>query len=253
VTVPGREVPPILWQPSEEVLANAGITRYLQWLEQKRGLKFDGYNELWQWSVDHLEEFWGSLWEFFEIKASVPYDHVLIDEQMPGARWFSGARLNFAEHALRQGDSSKPAIVFTSENGEVVELSWTELRHQVAALASSLQSMGIQSGDRVVGYLPNIPEAVVAFLASASIGAVWSVCGPDFGIRSVVDRFRQLEPKVLIAADGYRYGGRDHDRREVLTELVSQLPSLRHVVFVDYLGMEPPQGMDHEELCRSKR
>ncbi len=246
--MPSREVPPILWQPSEEVLANAGITRYLRWLEQKRGLKFDGYNELWKWSVDHLEDFWGSLWEFFEIKASMPYERVLVDEQMPGARWFSGARLNFAEHALRYGDSSKPAIVFTSENGEVVELSWTELKHQVAALALSLRSMGVQSGDRVVGYLPNIPEAVVAFLASASIGAVWSVCGPDFGVRSVVDRFRQLEPKVLIAADGYRYGGRDHDRRTVLVELVSQLPSLRHVIFVDYLGMGSPEKMDVESF-----
>ncbi len=239
--------PAVLWRPSEDVLANAGITRYLRWLDQTRGIHIEGYGELWEWSVEHLEDFWGSLWDFFDIQASVPYDQVVTDESMPGAQWFPGARLNFAEHALRHsgdsGDSAHPAVVFTSENGDVTELSWAELRQRVAAFAKSLTSMGVQSGDRVVGYLPNIPEAVVAFLASASIGAVWSACGPDFGIRSVVDRFRQLEPTVLVAADGYRYGGREHDRREVLRELVTELPSVRHVVFVDYLGLGPTPAM----------
>ncbi len=240
----GEVEPAVLWRPSAERLAAAGITRYLRWLKENRGLAFGGYDDLWRWSVDRAEDFWGSLWDFFDIQASAPYERVLVGTSMPGVRWFPGARLNFAQHALRHGSDDQPAVIFTSEHGAASELTWAELRRQVGAVASSLREMGVQPGERVVGYLPNIPAAVVAFLASASIGAVWSVCGPDFGTRSVVDRFRQLEPAVLVAADGYRYGGRDHDRREVLVELRSQLPSLRHTVFVSHLGLAPPQGID---------
>ena len=244
--MPHEAEPEILWRASADRLEGARITRYLRWLEEHRGLRLDGYNALWQWSVDRLEDFWASLWDFFDVQASKPYEAVLVERSMPGARWFPGARLNFAEHVFRYGDGTRPAIVFTSEDRSVVEMSWPELRRQVGAFAASLRGLGVRQGDRVVGYLPNIPEAVVAFLGSASIGAVWSACGPDFGTLSVVDRFRQLEPTVLIAADGYRYGGREHDRRAVLTELQAALPSLRQTVLVSYLGLDPPAGVD---LC----
>ncbi len=244
LAVPNDVEPAILWRPSADRVAGAEITRYLRWLQERRGLKFDDYNALWEWSVGQPEDFWGLLWDFFDIQASQPYEAVLVGSSMPGVRWFPGARLNFVEQVFRYGDPMKSAILFASEGDGVAPISWLELRRQVGAFAASLRGMGVGPGDRVVGYLPNIPEAVVAFLAAASIGAIWSACGPDFGTLSVLDRFRQLKPTVLVAVDGYRYGGRELDRRAVVAELHKGLPSLTHTVLVSRLGLEPPAGID---------
>ncbi|HEU4456651.1 MAG TPA: AMP-binding protein, partial [Longimicrobium sp.] len=177
-------------------------------MERERGIGFADYRAAWEWSTAEIEAFWASLWDFFQIRAARPYDAVLDGRTMPGARWFPGAALNYAEHALRHADAHGPAIIHQSELRPLAEIGWDELRRQVASVAAWLREMGVECGDRVAAYLPNIPEAVVAFLACASIGAVWSSCSPDFGAASVIDRFRQIEPKVLIAADGYAYAGK---------------------------------------------
>ena len=216
------------------------MARYLRWLKQTRGLEFGSYDALWQWSVTDLEGFWGSIWEFFGVRGRHPYSRVLADRRMPGARWFEGARLNYAEHALWRRDGH-PALVFGSEQGSLAEISYAELYRQVAAAARGLRALGVRRGDRVVAYMPNIPQTVVAFLATASLGAIWSSCAPEFGIRSVVDRFLQIEPAVLLAVDGYRYNGRPYDRREVLAEIRRQLPSLKATVLVPYLN--PDAGL----------
>ncbi len=224
-----------LWTPPAELVERARMTGYMRWLETERGQSFDGYHELWRWSVDDLESFWSSIWDFFEVQADGGFDQVLSGHEMPGARWFAGARLNYAEHVFAGKDDADAAILHASELRELSELSWGELRVQVAAIAAGLRELGVERGDRVVAYLPNIPEAIVAFLASASIGATWSSCSPDFGAASVIDRFAQIEPKVLFAVDGYRYGGKDFDRREVVAELRAAMPSLQHTVVVPYL------------------
>ena len=228
-----------LWEPPAELVERARMTEYMRWLAAERGLDFDGYDDLWRWSVTDLEGFWSSIWDFFEVQADGGYDRVLSSHEMPGAEWFAGTRLNYAEHAFAGVDDAAPAILHASELRELSELSWGELRAQVAAVAAGLRGLGIERGDRVVAYLPNIPEAIVAFLASASIGAVWSSCSPDFGPASVVDRFAQIEPKALFAVDGYRYGGRDFDRRETLAELQAAMPSLAGTVVLPYLDPDP--------------
>src|SRR4051795_577651 len=217
----------LLWEPSEERTERAVMTRFMR----ERG--FDTYDELWQWSVDDLEGFWGAIWDFFDVGAE--YERVLGDRTMPGAEWFPGAEINYAAHIFRGKDDAATAIVARSELRDLQELTWGELREQVERAAAGLRRLGVQRGDRVVAYLPNIPETVVGFLASASIGAVWSSCSPDFGPRSVIDRFAQIEPKVLLAVNGYRYGGKDFDRREVVEGLRREMPSLEHTVIVDYL------------------
>ena len=212
----------------------------MRWLEAERELRFGGYEELWRWSVDDLEGFWGSIWDFFGVRADGDRSQVLTTREMPGARWFPDTRLNYAEHVFAgKDDTAEVAILHASELRELDELSWGELRAQVAAVAAGLRELGVERGDRVVAYLPNIPEAIVAFLATASIGAIWSSCSPDFGPASVVDRFAQIEPKVLIAVDGYRYGGKDFDRRETLARLQAAMPSLRHTVVLPYLAPDP--------------
>jgi acetoacetyl-CoA synthetase len=228
-----------LWEPSAELVERSRLTEYMRWLEAERGLRFDSYDDLWRWSVDDLEGFWSSIWDFFGVRSEGGYDRVLANREMPGAEWFSGARLNYAEHVFAGKDDAETAILHASELRELDEMSWGELRTQVAAAAAGLRSLGVQPGDRVVAYLPNIPEAIVAFLATASIGAVWSSCSPDFGPASVVDRFAQIEPKVLIAVDGYRYGGKDFDRRETLAGLQEQMPTLRRTVVLPYLDPDP--------------
>ena len=167
-----------------------------------------GYEELWRWSVEDLEGFWGALWERFGVQASRPYETVLASREMPGADWFPGARLNYAEHVLRMARPGAPAIVHAGEDRAPAEVTWDELSDQVARCAAGLRRLGVGRGDRVVAYLPNAPETVVALLATASIGAVWSSCAPEFGVPTVVDRFAQIEPKVLLATDGYSYGGK---------------------------------------------
>ena len=229
----------LLWEPSAERVERSRLHEFTAWLERERGLRFDGYHQLWQWSVDDLDGFWSAIWEFFEVQADGKSAPVLGSRQMPGAEWFPNASLNYAEHVFRGKNDDEVAILHASELRELGELRWSELRRQVAAAAAGLRELGVGRGDRVVAYMPNIPEAIVAFLASASIGAVWSSCSPDFGPRSVVDRFAQIEPKVLFAVDGYRYGGRDFDRREVLAQLQEAMPTLERTVVLPYLSESP--------------
>jgi acetoacetyl-CoA synthetase len=239
MTVPSDSKPPVLWRPSRERVERARITEYARWLGQTRGLELDGYADLWQWSVDDLDAFWGSLWEFFDVRASTPFASVLASREMPGAEWFPGARLSYAEHIFRGHDDNEVAILHASELRDLAEWTWGELRGETARMASAFRSAGVSEGDRVVAYLPNIPEAIAAFLACASIGAVWSSCSPDFGARSVVDRFAQIEPKVLLAADGYRYGGRDFGRLDVIADLQDGLPTLERTFVLGYLDAHP--------------
>ncbi|HYQ11399.1 MAG TPA: acetoacetate--CoA ligase [Gaiellaceae bacterium] len=228
--------PPIVWTPSPERIASATITRYREWLNETRGLELEGYPDLWQWSVDELDGFWGSIWEFFEVQASEPYVRVLTTREMPGADWFPGARLSYAEHVFRGRDDSEVAIRHASELRPLGEWTWGELRARAGAVAAALRESGVVAGDRVAAYLPNIPETVAAFLGCASIGATWSSCAPEFGVRSVVDRFAQIEPKVLLAVDGYRYGGRDFDRAEAIAQLQRELPTLERTFVLPYLA-----------------
>lgn len=229
----------LLWEPSAEMVEGSRLTEFMGWLERERGLSFDGYGELWQWSVDELDAFWNAIWDFFGVQADGERGAVLGSREMPGAEWFPGTRLNYAEHVFAGKDDGETAILHASELRELDELTWGELRRQVAATAAGLRGLGVERGDRVVAYLPNIPEAIVAFLASASIGAVWSGCSPDFGSASVVDRFAQIEPKVLFAVDGYRYGGKDFDRRETVAALQEAMPSLERTVVLPYLDPDP--------------
>jgi acetoacetyl-CoA synthetase len=225
----------LLWEPTAAQREGATITRYMAWLAEARDLRFDSYEALRQWSVADLEGFWSSIWEFFDVHATTPAERTLGSREMPGAEWFPGAELNYAEHVLRAAHELGPAVIHSSELRELAEISWGELAHDVARCAAGLRELGVARGDRVVAYLPNIPEALIAFLACASIGAIWSSCSPDFGARSVADRFAQIEPKVMLAVDGYRYGGKDFDRREVVAGLQAAMPTLEHTVLVPYL------------------
>ena len=226
-----------IWKPGEAVVRNARITRYMAWLEQERGRVFDDYAALWQWSVDDLEGFWSSIRDYFGIAFDAPGTAVLGARRMPGAEWFPGARLNYVDQVFRHAHETAPAIVFRDERGGLAETDWRELRRQVASLADALRRYGIGEGDRVVAYMPNVPETVVAFLAVAALGAVWSVCSPDIGAVAVLDRFRQIAPKAMIAVDGYRYGGKAFDRRDVVAAILEQLPGVDTLVEVPRLGL----------------
>jgi acetoacetyl-CoA synthetase len=228
-----------LWEPSRESIERATMTRYMRWLAAERGRSFDGYESLWEWSVSELEEFWASIWDFFDVRASAPYSAVLAERAMPGAKWFAGAELNFAEHVFRGKPADEVAVVHASELRELTELRWGELREQVAGVAAGLRALGVGPGDRVAAYVPNIAEALVAFLASASIGAIWSSCSPDFGASSVVDRFAQIRPKVLFTVDGYRYNGKDFDRLDTVAEIARQVPGLERIVVIPYVSAAP--------------
>ncbi len=222
------------------------IRLYQNWLREQRGLAFDSYDALWRWSVTDLDAFWQSIWDCYGVHSPTPHQAALADNRMPGARWFPGAQVNYVQQVLRHAQMAHaagfPAIVSHNEQslaaGEPArELSWPELQRQVASLALHLQAQGVKKGDRVVAYLPNIPEAMVAFLATASIGAIWSLCAPDMGTAAVLDRFKQIEPKALIACDGVRYGGRDTDRCEVVAELCAALPTVQHLIVLPSLGL----------------
>jgi acetoacetyl-CoA synthetase len=224
----------VLWTPSAERIATARITAYQHWLRAAHGLDLASYGELWRWSVRDLDGFWGSIWEHFDVRAHSPYDAVLGRREMPGTRWFPGATLNYAEHALAR-DDGEPAVIFAREDGLERQLSFAELRAAVGAAAAGLRRLGVGRGDRVAAVLPNCPEAVIAFLATASIGATWSSCSPDFGARSVAERFTQIEPTVLLAVDGYRYNGKGFDIRPTVQTLRAKLPGLRATVLIGYL------------------
>ena len=222
----------LLWSPSAEFRRTTNLAGYLAWLERERGLRFEDYAELHRWSVRDLEAFWQSIWDYYGVISEAPPTRVLSSREMPGARWFAGARLNFAEHIFRSATGVRPALLAAGEGGGVREIGWSELADQVARLAAWLRARGVVAGDRVVAYLPNVPEAVIAFLATSAVGAVWSSCSPDFGTNSVVDRFRQIEPKVLIATGGYAYNGKPMDRTRELAQLREALPSLEQLLLI---------------------
>jgi acetoacetyl-CoA synthetase len=244
--------PPVLWSPPDDVRRSSAVGRYLDWLAAERGLAFDSYEELWRWSVDDLDGFWGSIWDRAAIGAPAP-QAVLADRGMPGARWFPNVTLNWAERALRldrraEGDA---VIVARSQTRERRELTAAELRDQVARARAGLQRVGVGRGDRVAAFLPNIPEALIALLASASLGAIWTSCAPEFGVRSVVDRLSQVEPKVLLTIDGYRYGQRLVERAEEVAAIRRALPGLQATVALDYLHAGEariPDALSWDEL-----
>ncbi|HYR14997.1 MAG TPA: acetoacetate--CoA ligase [Mycobacterium sp.] len=224
------------WQPTARDIADARVTDFTRFVQQRTGASLDDYQSLWQWSVDDPAAFWGALWEYFELGA--PPDCVLDNAEMPGARWFPGVRMNYVDQIMRNARSDRPAILHVSEDRQVTELSWHQLLGRTAAFAQTLRSHGVTAGDRVVGYLPNIPEAIIAFLATASIGAIWSACGQDYSAKAALDRLGQLEPVVLVAADGYRYGGKSHDKRDDVATLRAGLPTLRATVLASELTTE---------------
>ena len=225
----------MLWSPSPERREHALITRFEAWLARERNLVFNGFEPLWQWSVSDPEGFWSAVLSFFDVPLQHPPQRMLAHDGMPGAEWFPGAKLNLVDQIFRHAGLEGPAILHESECAPDGALDWPELARQVASVAETLRALGVEPGDRVAGVLPNIPQAVVAFLAAASIGAVWSLCSPDLGPVAVVDRFRQIEPTLLFAADGYRHAGKPHDRRATLREIVDGLPTVRHLVWIPHL------------------
>jgi len=247
-----------MWQPSPADRERAEMTRYMRWAGERRGHPFADYDELWRWSVEETGEFWASIWEFAGVRASRPYSRVLDSPRMPGAGWFEGAELNYAENMLEgpatpagrppvSDRSERVAVLHASELRELDQLTWGQLSQQVAAAAGGLRALGVARGDRVVAYMPNIPETLIAFLATASIGAIWSSAAPEFGARSVIDRFAQIEPKVLLAVDGYRHGGKDFDRTAVAGNILKELPTAEHLVLLPYLD----EGADAAQLARA--
>jgi len=222
--------PELLWTPSAARTERATITRFAA----AQGVE-GSYDALWRWSVEDLERFWSAVATFFDVRFDTPAERVLGRREMPGTQWFPGARLSYPEHVFRGRDDATVAIRHASELRELAEVSWGELRAQTARIAAGLRTLGVGEGDRVAAYLPNVPETVAAFLACASIGAVWASAAPEFGVRSVVDRFAQIEPKVLLAIDGYRYGGRDFDRGDAVRSIAEGIPSLQRVVTLGYL------------------
>ncbi len=228
--------PKILWQPSDEFIENSHIFHFLKWLKKEKGYEFTGYNELWEWSVDKYEDFWKILLEYFEIEYSGEYENVVQGSEMPFIKWFEGISLNYAQHVFRNANDEFPAIIFGNEAGDYTEILWDELEKKVASFAGYLKSIGVGKGDRVVAFLPNVPEATIAFLAVNSIGAIWSSTSPDFGVDSVVDRFAQISPKVLIAVDGYTYNGKRYEKTAVVKNIYDNLPSLEKLILLEYIG-----------------
>ncbi len=250
------DLPPILWNPSDEFIQNSNLQQYLTWLEREKGLRFTTYQQLWEWSVTELSAFWESIAEYFKVIFHSPYERVLSEDDMPYVRWFEGATLNYAKHIFANQQKDQPAILFDSENYLLEATSWDQLEERVARLAAYLKSIGVKKGDRVVAFLPNIPEATISFLAACSIGAIWSSCSPDFGADSVIDRFEQIQPKVLITVDGYQYGGKPYDKTPVVRKIIEQLPSLDKVVFLGYLdpeadGSSLPKTISWEEALQT--
>src|SRR5665213_3315951 len=231
----------LLWTPDPAVAEASTVARFMRWLAAERGHAFSTYAELRVWSVSDLEGFWAAVWDFFEVRSARPYERVLSSRVMPGAVWFAGSRVNYAEHLLRHEAVAAPgetAIVHSSELRPLAHMSWQELGRAVRVVATQLRALGVGPGDRVAAYMPNIPETVIAMLAVTAIGAVWSSAAPEFGPRTVIDRFAQIEPSVLFVADGYRFGGKDFDRAAEIRAILAELPSVRRVVWLPYLHPE---------------
>jgi len=235
-----------LWEPTEERVKASNMYRFMNYINEKYHQDFDGYKSLYQWSIDNIPAFWAGMWEFADVRYSKPYEQVIDDvNKMPGAQWFSGARLNFAENLLRYRDE-KVSLIFQGEDHERRKMTYAQLYDEVARLARSMRDLGVQRGDRVAGFMPNMPETIIAMLAATSIGAIWSSCSPDFGIKGVLDRFGQINPKILFTADGYWFKGKKIDSLERISNILSELPSIEKVVVVPYTEKDPDiRNMPH--------
>jgi acetoacetyl-CoA synthetase len=236
----------LLWTPDATTVERSHVMRFIAWLERERGLTFADYEALRQWSVSDLEGFWSAIWAFYDVKSERPYDRIIEGREMPGARWFVGSRVNFAEHMLRHERVAAPdeaVFLHSSETRPLARMTWHELGDAVRTFATSLRELGIVPGDRVVAYMPNIPETAIAMLAVTAIGAIWSAAAPEFGARTVIDRFAQIEPTVVIVADGYRFAGKDYDRTPVIHEILAALPTAKHVVWFPYLFADRPSPL----------
>jgi len=229
----------MLWQPTEERVSQTNMVRFIDFVNQRKRLNIKDYNELYQWSVNEIPDFWAAMWDFAEIKSSLPFSQVVDDtKKMPGTKWFEGAKLNFAENLLRYRDD-RIAIIFRGETQPPVRLTYAELYDEVARVTASLKEMGVQTGDRIVGFMPNMPQSIIAMLAAVSLGATWSSCSPDFGVKGVMDRFGQIAPKVLFTADGYLFKGKAIDSLERISAIVKQIPSVEKMVVVPYTTEAP--------------
>lgn len=225
----------VLWTPSPERVDKANVTQFIRWLARERGLNFADYAELWRWSVRDIEGFWQALWDYVAIDSSTPHTGVLGKRGMPDAQWFPGARLNYAQHVLRGEQPGRDALLYMDETTPLTGLPWPVLANQVRVLATQLRALGVQPGDRVAAWMPNIPETMIAMLATTAIGAIWACCSPDFGARGALDRLEQLAPKVLFCVDGYRYGGKDFDRRDELKRIITALDGLQQIIYLPRL------------------
>jgi acetoacetyl-CoA synthetase len=229
----------LLWTPPADRFAESHLTRYMRWLARERGHEFADYDSLWRWSVNDIEGFWESLWVYFEIISDAPYKSIVSGPEMEKSRWFEGSLVNYAEHALRYESTAAPGEVVFRHSTEIrpwAELTWQDLGESVRRLASNLRTLGIKPGDRIVSYMPNVPETAIAMLATAAVGAIWSAAAPEFGSRAVIERFGQIAPRLAFVADGYSFGGKRFDRRAEIAQIVAELPSLENVVWLDYAG-----------------
>ena len=232
----------VLWTPNNEQIENANMTRFIEKVNEQYGLALASYDELYKWSIDNIPDFWKVMWEFGDIVHSEGFEEIVNDlNKMPGARWFTGARLNYAENLLRHRDD-RPAIVFQGEERVTRSITYAELYDETARLAKALRDAGVKTGDRIAGFMPNMPEAIIAMLATVSIGAIWSSCSPDFGIKGVLDRFGQIEPKILFTADGYFYKDRGFDSLERISGIIGSLPSVEKIIVVPYTDANPDIG-----------
>lgn len=229
----------LLWKPSAPWLERANIETYVKELEKRTNEQFPDYASLWQWSVTEIEQFWESIWDYFDVTSTTPYDAVLTSRTMPGAKWFTNAHINYTEHIFKQKNNDDPAIIHCTETRQLAEVSWEKLYNDTAQMQHTLKELGVQKGDRVVAYVANTYESVVAFLATASLGAIWSSASPDFGTQSVIDRFSQIEPKVMFTIDGYTYGGKPFDRTDVVSAIQKKLPTLEATIVIPYLQKKP--------------
>jgi acetoacetyl-CoA synthetase len=238
----------LLWTPDPATIADSQIVRFMVWLERERGLRFTEYETLRTWSVTDIEGFWSAIWAFYEVESDRPYERVLDAHVMPGARWFAGSRVNYAEHMLRHERSAAPdeaVFVHSSETRALGRMTWHELGDAVRTFATALRELGVVPGDRIVAYMPNIPETAIAMLAVTAIGAIWSSAAPEFGARTVIDRFSQIEPSIVLVADGYRFAGKDYDRTAVIRDILAELPTVRHVVWFPYLYPARPSPLEN--------
>lgn len=229
----------LLWKPNDTQIEQTNIYQYMTWLNEHKQLYFNNYHSLWKWSVNDIEAFWESLWDYFDIQAKQDYKTILTSRNMPGAIWFKEATLNYTEHIFKERKRDDLAIIHSSETRETTAITWEQLYNETAAMQQTLKRLGIKKGDRVVAYVANIFEAVVAFLATASLGAIWSSASPDFGTKSVIDRFKQIEPKVMITVDGYSYSGREFDRMSIIESIQDELPTLEATIVIPYLNNKP--------------